>query len=217
MYKLAPSILAADFTKLGEQILAVETAGADYIHVDVMDGSFVPSISFGMPVISSIRKITKLPFDIHLMIDEPIRYIEEFAGIGADIITVQAESCTHLHRTVSLIKECGKKAGIALNPATSLSVLDFILPEIDMVLIMSVNPGYGGQQFIPFSLQKIRETKKLINESGMPIEIEVDGGVTTENANELIVAGADILVAGTAIFSGNIRYNIDNFKKLMTR
>lgn len=214
MYKLAPSILAADFTILGDQIIQVEKAEADYLHIDVMDGEFVPSISFGMPLISSIRRITRLPFDVHLMIQKPERYIDEFARIGADIITVQVEACTHLNRTVSMIKECGKKAGISLNPSTPLSVLDYIIDEVDMILLMSVNPGYGGQEFIPSSLRKIIETKKIVKASGRLIDIQVDGGISLDNADEVISAGADILVAGTAVFSGDIQKNVKEFKEI---
>lgn len=216
MYKLAPSILAADFTKLGDQILKIENAGADYLHIDVMDGEFVPSISFGMPLISSIRKITELPFDVHLMIQKPERYIKEFADIGADIITVQVEACTHLNRTISMIKECGKKAGVSLNPSTPLSVLDYILEEVDMVLIMSVNPGYGGQEFIQSSLKKIKNARDIINMTGKNIDIQVDGGVSLNNTRELMSMGANVLVAGTSVFSGDIASNVKQFKEIFT-
>lgn len=214
MYKLAPSILAADFTILGEQIVQAEKAGADYLHIDVMDGEFVPSISFGMPLISSIRRITKLPFDVHLMIQKPERYINEFAEIGADIITVQIEACTHLNRTISMIKERGKKAGISLNPATPLSMLEYIIDEIDMVLIMTVNPGYGGQEFIESSVKKINETRKIVRKTGKNIDIQVDGGISICNALKVISAGANVLVAGTAVFSGDIQKNITDFKEI---
>ncbi len=211
MYHLSPSILAADFSALGENIRKAEEAGATYLHLDVMDGSFVPSISFGMPVISSLRGKSSMIFDVHLMIDEPIRYIEDFAKAGADIITVHAESCKHLHRTVTAVKELGKKVGVALNPSTPLSVLDYILPELDMVLIMSVNPGFGGQKFIPSTLQKLRDLKKMTKENGVSIDIEVDGGVTLENVSEIMEAGANVLVAGTSVFRGDIEKNVEAF------
>ena len=202
-YILSPSILAADFGILANQIKITEESGAKYLHLDVMDGSFVPSISFGMPVIKSLRKYSKQVFDVHLMIDAPERYLEDFKEAGADIITVHVESTKHLHRTVTKIKELGLKAGVSLNPVTPLSALDWILPELDMVLIMSVNPGFGGQKFIPFSLEKIKKLRELAPD----LDIEVDGGVNKENIGELIRAGANILVAGTAVFGGNIAEN----------
>lgn len=214
MYKLSPSILAADFADLKTQIKQVEEAGAEYLHLDVMDGSFVPSISFGMPVIAALKKITNLTFDVHLMIEEPIRYVDAFADAGADIICVHAESCKHLNRTIMAIKDRGLKAAVALNPATPLSVLEYILPEVSMVLIMSVNPGFGGQRFIPSTLNKLKQLKEMVTRAGLFIDIEVDGGVTQENVAEIIDAGANVLVAGTSIFKGDIDQNIKAFKEV---
>ncbi|NPA39561.1 MAG: ribulose-phosphate 3-epimerase [Thermodesulfobacteria bacterium] len=197
---IAPSILSADFACLEREIIAVEKAGADLIHLDVMDGMFVPNITFGPLVISAIRKVTNLPFDVHLMIEAPERYLEEFAKAGADWISVHAEATPHLHRAVSKIKELGKKAGVALNPHTPIDTIKYILDELDYVVIMSVNPGFGGQSFIPSSLNKIRELKKLIESLEKEILIEIDGGVNQKTVLDVVKAGADVLVAGSAVF-----------------
>ena len=199
-YKLAPSILAADFTRLGEQVRAVDEAGAQYIHLDVMDGAFVPSISFGMPVIKSLREITDKVFDVHMMVEEPGRYVEDMCRCGADLITVHAEACTHLDRVVNQIKEGGMRAGVAVNPATPLSVLDPILGELDMVLIMTVNPGFGGQKFIPYTMEKIRSLRRILTERGIAADIQVDGGISSANVREVLEAGANVSVAGSAVF-----------------
>ncbi|MEH6987833.1 ribulose-phosphate 3-epimerase [Cytobacillus firmus] len=201
MVKIAPSILSADFSKLGEEIKDVERGGADYIHVDVMDGHFVPNITIGPLIVDAIRPVTKLPLDVHLMIEDPDSYIEAFANAGADYITVHAEACRHLHRTVHFIKSFGVKAGVVLNPATPVNMIEHVIEDIDMVLLMSVNPGFGGQKFIPSVLPKIAEVKKLADEKGLNIEIEVDGGVNEETAQLCIEAGANVLVAGSAIYN----------------
>ncbi|MCD6188259.1 MAG: ribulose-phosphate 3-epimerase, partial [Desulfuromusa sp.] len=194
MIKIAPSILSADFSRLGEEIRAIDHAGADYIHVDVMDGHFVPNITIGPLVVDAIRPVTELPLDVHLMIENPDQYIPDFAKAGADIIVVHAEAVRHLHRTVQLIKSLGKKAGVSLNPATSLSALDIILPELDLVLLMTVNPGFAGQSFIESSLPKIVELRHRIDTLGLPIELEVDGGVKVDNIEKIAAAGADVFV-----------------------
>ncbi|WML43660.1 ribulose-phosphate 3-epimerase [Neobacillus sp. PS3-40] len=201
MVKIAPSILSADFSKLAEEIIEVETGGADYIHVDVMDGHFVPNITIGPLVVKAIRPITKLPLDVHLMIENPDQYIQAFAEAGADYITVHVEACIHLHRTIHYIKSFGVKAGVVLNPATPIETIQHIIGDIDMVLLMSVNPGFGGQSFIPEVLPKIRAVKKMALEKGLTIEIEVDGGVNSETAKQCIEAGATVLVAGSAIYN----------------
>ncbi|HHI97181.1 MAG TPA: ribulose-phosphate 3-epimerase [Thermodesulfatator atlanticus] len=201
MIKLAPSILSADFGRLAEEVQAVERAGADLIHIDVMDGHFVPNLTIGPLVVEAIRPVTRLPFDVHLMIENPDQYLEAFAKAGADWISVHVEACVHLHRTVSRIKELGKKAGVVLNPATPLESLTYILEEIDYVLIMSVNPGFGGQKFIPSALKKVRALKEMIAAYGLDLPVEIDGGVNLETLPEVVRAGADILVAGSAIFN----------------
>ena len=192
--KLAPSILSADFARLGEQVAEATRAGADYIHIDVMDGHFVPNITIGAPIVASIRLWTSLPLDVHLMIEHPERHISDFAASGADIITVHVEACTHLHRTIESIKQMGKKAGVALNPATPLNSIEEILPYVDLTLIMSVNPGFGGQSFIPETLSKITRLRKMLDEGKFNAELEVDGGITIDNAVSIVKAGANVLV-----------------------
>ena len=200
MVKIAPSILAADFTRLGEEIAKVEAAGADLLHVDVMDGHFVPSLTIGPPVIKAIKAVTKLPLDVHLMIEQPDALLPDFIDAGSDNLTVHVEACRHLHRTIQSIKDAGVRASVVLNPATSLHALDEILSEVHMVLLMSVNPGFGGQRFLPATLDKIRALRARIGERQLPVDIEVDGGVKAHNAADICAAGADVLVAGTAIF-----------------
>ena len=197
---IAPSILSADFARLGEEIEAVARAGADVIHLDVMDGHFVPNLTFGPPIIKAVRKICDLPFDVHLMIENPDKYLEAYADAGADWITVHVETCTHLHRTIHRIKELGKKAGAVLNPATPLSTLDYILEDVDLVMLMSVNPGFGGQSFIPSTLDKTRALKARIDERGLNVGIEIDGGVSPKTISAIAGAGANIFVAGSAVF-----------------
>ncbi|MCT8139781.1 ribulose-phosphate 3-epimerase [Anaerobacillus sp. CMMVII] len=201
MIKIAPSILSADFAKLGEEIKDVERGGADYIHVDVMDGHFVPNITIGPLIVEAIRPITTLPLDVHLMIENPDLYIPQFAKAGADIITVHVEACTHLHRTVQLIKEQGVKAGVVLNPATPVDTLQHIIDDVDMVLLMTVNPGFGGQKFIKQVLPKIYAVSEMAKSKGLSIDIEVDGGVNVETAKLCVEAGANVLVAGSAIYN----------------
>lgn len=199
MIKISPSILAADFSKLGEEIKKIEDAGADMVHIDVMDGKFVPNISFGLPVIKSVRGCTDLIFDVHLMIDEPERYIDDFASVGADMITVHAEATRHLHRTLQAIRAKGIKAGVALNPGTDPSVLKYVLSQVDMILVMTVNPGFGGQKFIGEMCEKIKAVKKMTE--GKNIDIQVDGGISSDNIAKVTEAGANVIVAGSAVFN----------------
>lgn len=203
MIKIAPSILSADFARLGEEVQAVARAGADYIHVDVMDGHFVPNLTIGPLVVAAVRKVTDLPLDVHLMIENPDRYIVDFANAGADLITVHQEAVPHLHRTVQLIKSLGKKAGVSINPATPVATLDVILAELDLVLVMTVNPGFGGQGFIASGLAKIAALRHEIDRRGLQVELEVDGGVKSANIGRIAAAGAGVFVAGSAVFGSN--------------
>lgn len=205
MVKIAPSILSADFSRLGEEVIAAEKAGADLVHVDVMDGHFVPNITIGPLVVKAVKKVTSMPLDVHLMIEDPDKYVRDFADSGADMITVHQEASVHLHRTIQIIKECGVKAGVSINPATPVSSLELVLPYVDVVLIMSVNPGFGGQKFIPEALSKIRQLRELINKNNYGAEIEVDGGVNIDNVAEVVKTGADIVVMGSAF------YNSENY------
>lgn len=214
--KIAPSILSADFSRLGEEIRKVEDAGADWIHVDVMDGAFVPNITVGPFILEAIRKVTALPLDVHLMIERPEQYISEFADAGADIITVHFEACTHLHRTIQSIKEKGKKAGVSVNPATPLVSIKYVLGDIDLLLIMSVNPGFGGQRFIPSALEKIKKARQMVDKIGANVSIEVDGGVKLENIGEVASAGADIFVSGSGVFgTGDYKTTIGEMKRII--
>ena len=200
MIKLAPSILSADFSQLAESVKAVENAGCEYLHIDVMDGHFVPNITFGAVVFEKLRKKSNMTFDCHLMIEQPDLYLEDFVKAGADIITVHQEACVHLNRIIHHIKELGCKAGVAINPATSPQALEYVLDDVDMVLIMSVNPGFGGQKFIPQSLDKIKKLKQMIDAKNYNVDIQVDGGVSVDNIHDIVTAGANIVVAGSAIF-----------------
>ncbi len=212
MIKLAPSILSADFARLLEDVKKVEKAGCEYLHIDVMDGHFVPNITLGPGIVKSLRKDVNMVFDAHLMIENPDNYIKEFADAGCDIIVVHQEACTHLHRTIQNIKSYGVKAGVALNPATPIETIKYVLQDVDMVLLMSVNPGFGGQSYIPVVTQKIKELKTLIDEMGIDIDIEVDGGVKPSNISEVVNAGANVIVAGSAIFNAG---DLDEAVKLL--
>lgn len=214
-YQLAPSILAADFCHLGVAIEKVENAGVKWLHIDIMDGQFVPTISMGTPVLASVRKVSKLFMDVHIMAQEPDHLIGELADAGADMITVHAEACTHLDRTLHLIRESGCKCGVAINPATPISVLEQVLDLADMVLIMSVNPGFGGQSYIPYCTEKIRRLRTMAQEQGLELDIEVDGGINKNTLPEVLEAGANIIVAGSAVFKGDMEGNIRELKGMM--
>jgi ribulose-phosphate 3-epimerase len=216
MKLIAPSILSADFSKLGDEIRAVEAAGADWIHIDVMDGHFVPNITIGPLIVEAARRVTALPLDVHLMIENPERYIKDFQDAGASLISVQAEVCVHLHRTVQMIKEIGLRAGVVLNPSTPLSAIEWVLKDVDIVMIMSVNPGFGGQDFIPNSLDKIRDLRGMIQKNGLSTLIEIDGGVNEKTIKNISDAGVDVFVAGSAIFgSPDYKKTIARFRELI--
>jgi len=218
MKLIAPSILSADFSKLGDEIRAVEAAGADWIHIDVMDGHFVPNITIGPLIVEAARRVTALPLDVHLMIENPERYIKDFADAGASLISVQAEVCVHLHRTVQMIKEIGLRAGVVLNPSTPLSAIEWVLKNVDIVMIMSVNPGFGGQDFIPNSLDKIKDLHRMIQNSGLSTLIEIDGGVNEKTIKNISDAGVDVFVAGSAIFgSPDYKKTIAKFRELINK
>jgi ribulose-phosphate 3-epimerase len=212
--RIAPSILSADFAQLGAELRAIEAAGADYVHIDVMDGHFVPNLTIGPPVVKALRKHSKLPFDVHLMISPVDPYVRDFAEAGADIITVHPEAGPHLHRTVQLIKSLGKKAGVSLNPGTPVEAVDNVLGDVDLLLVMSVNPGFGGQSFIVSQLEKLRALRQRIDASGRTVDLEVDGGINAQTARQAIAAGADVLVAGTATFQGGSAAYANNIRQL---
>ncbi len=203
MYKIAPSILSADFTRLGEEIEAVEGAGADYIHIDVMDGHFVPNITVGPMIVKAARRTTDLPLDVHLMISNPERYIGDFVDAGSDLITVHAEAVTHLHRILTVIKDAGAGAGVSLNPSTPFGLIEWVLDDLDMVVLMTVNPGFGGQKFIPSVLPKVGQLRKMVEDKGLSLDIEVDGGINSENIGQAARAGANVFVAGNAVFGSD--------------
>ena len=216
MKKISPSILSADFSRLGEELKRVEDAGADWIHIDVMDGHFVPNITVGPFILEAVRRVTSLPLDVHLMIERPEQYIPEFADAGADIITVHVEACTHLHRTIQAIKEKGKKAGVSLNPATPLVLVEVILNNIDLLVIMSVNPGFGGQKFIISVLDKIKRARQMIDKAGSKAYIEIDGGVKLDNIGDISFAGADIFVSGSGVFgTKDYKRTIEEMKRII--
>ena len=215
MKYLAPSVLSADFAKLGEEVRTVSEAGAEYIHLDIMDGMFVPNITFGAPVIKKIRPYSKSIFDVHMMVQDPGRYLEDFAAAGADVISIHAEASTHLDRDLNRIHELGCKAGVVLNPATSLSVLDWVLDLVDMVVLMTVNPGFGNQKFIPYSVEKVKALKKMLTEKGSNALIQLDGGVKLDNCAQLCEAGADVLVAGSAVFKDDPAANVRAFREIL--
>lgn len=212
---LSPSILSADFKKLGSEVQLIDEAGAEYIHIDVMDGMFVQSISYGMPVMKAIREVTDKVFDVHLMIEEPVRYIEDFVKSGANIITVHVEACKDVVATIEKIRACGAKPSITLNPETPVSAIEPYISLVDMVLIMSVHPGFAGQKFIPASLEKVREVKKYMEEKAIDADIEIDGGINMENLASILEAGANVIVAGASIFAGDVTANVKAFKEVM--
>ncbi|KIR02462.1 Ribulose-phosphate 3-epimerase [Lachnospiraceae bacterium TWA4] len=212
---LAPSILSADFSTLAQDVAAAEESGATYLHLDIMDGAFVPNISFGAGVISCLRPKSKMVFDVHMMVEEPSRFIDDFVKAGADIIVVHAEACKHLDRTLMQIKEAGIKCGVALNPATPLSILDYVYDLVDMIVLMSVNPGFGNQKFIPYTMTKLKQLRTILDEKELDVDIEIDGGVKLTNCKELIDLGATVLVAGSAVFKGDIRANTKAFLEII--